>query len=62
MGWMIDRCDVVLALVAGYVAVMTLVRLMARRRDQDIAEVQKQLDSLRDPNKKKPRSKNRDAA
>jgi uncharacterized membrane-anchored protein YhcB (DUF1043 family) len=62
MGWMIDRWDVVLALVAGYVAVMTLVRLMARRRDQDIAEVQKQLDSLRDPNKKKPRSRNRDAA
>jgi hypothetical protein len=62
MGWMIDRCDVVLALVAGYVAVMTLVRLMARRRDQDIAEVQKQLDSLRDPNKKKPKSRNRDAA
>jgi hypothetical protein len=62
MGWMIDRCDVVLALVAGYVAVMTLVRLMARRRDQDIAEVQKQLDSLRDPNKEKPKSRNRDAA
>jgi hypothetical protein len=56
MGW-IDRWDVVLALGAGYVAVMTLVRLMARRRDQDVAEVERQMDSLRKQSKNK-----RDAA
>src|SRR5919108_655197 len=37
MAWM-DRWDIVLALVAGYVAVVTLVRLMARRRDQADAD------------------------
>ena len=61
MGW-IDRWDVVLALVAGYVAVMTLVRLMARRRDQDVAEVELQMDSLRKQSKNKRGSTNRDAA
>jgi hypothetical protein len=57
-----DRWDIVLALVAGYVAVMALVRLMARRRDQDVAEVQRQLDSLRGDDNKNPRLKSRDAA
>jgi hypothetical protein len=57
-----DRWDIVLALVAGYVAVMTLVRLMARRRDQDVAEVEKQMESLRDQGNTRPRSKSRDAA
>lgn len=61
MAWM-DRWDIVLALVAGYVAVMTLVRLMARRRDQDVAEVQRQLDSLRGDDNKNSRLKSRDAA
>ena len=61
MGW-IDRWDVVLALGAGYVAVMTLVRLMARRRDQDVAEVERQMDSLRKQSKNKRGSTNRDAA
>jgi hypothetical protein len=61
MAWM-DRWDIVLALVAGYVAVMTLVRLMARRRDQDVAEVEKQMESLGDQGNTRSRSKSRDAA
>lgn len=61
MAWM-DHWDVVLALVAGYVAVMTLVRMMARRRDQDVAEVQRQLDSLRSEDDRTSRYKSRDAA
>jgi uncharacterized membrane-anchored protein YhcB (DUF1043 family) len=62
MGWMVDRWDIVLALVAGYVAVMTLVRLMARRRDQDVAEVEQQLSSLRKQPRNSRGGKNRDAA
>ncbi len=46
MGW-IDRWDIVLALVAAYVAVMALVRLMARRRNQDVADVERQMESIR---------------
>ncbi len=62
MGW-IDRWDIVLLLVAAYVAVMTIVRLMARRRDQDVAEVERQMESLRKQSKNKRRgSKSRDAA
>ena len=61
MGW-IDRWDIVLALVAGYVGVMSLVRLMARRRDQDVAEVERQLNSLRKQSKNPRVTKNRDAA
>ena len=61
MGW-IDRWDIVFALVAGYVGVMSLVRLMARRRDQDVAEVERQLSSLRKQSKNQRVTKNRDAA
>lgn len=62
MGW-IDRWDIALLLVAGYVAVMTLVRLMARRRDQNIAEVEKQMESLRNQSQHRKRGgKSRDAA
>jgi hypothetical protein len=57
-----DRWDIVLALVAGYVAVMALVRMMARRRDQDVAEVQRQLDSLRGDDNRNSRLNSRDAA
>ena len=52
MGW-IDRWDIVLALVAAYVAVMAMVRLMARRRDQDVADVERQMESLRKQSKNK---------
>ena len=61
MGW-IDRWDLVFALVAGYVAVMALVRLMVRRRDQDISEVERQLSTLRKQSKNQRGSKSRDAA
>ena len=62
MGW-IDRWDIVLLLVAAYVAVMTMVRLMARRRDQDVADVERQMESIRKQSKNKRRgSKSRDAA
>ena len=61
MGW-IDRWDIALLLIAGYVAVMTLVRLMARRRDENVAEVEKQMESLRKQTKNRRGSKGRDAA
>jgi len=63
MGW-IDRWDIALLLIAGYVAVITLVRLMARRRDQNVAEVEKQMAALREQqeDKRKRSAKNRDAA
>ena len=40
-----DRWDVVLLAVVGYVAVMALVRLMAKRRDQVFDELQKQVEA-----------------
>ena len=63
MGW-IDRWDIALLLVAGYVSVMTLVRLMARRRDQNVAEVEKQFAVLREREEERKRlaAKNREAA
>jgi len=61
MGW-IDRWDIVLALVAAYVAVMAIVRLMARRRDQDVADVERQMESIRKQSKNKRASKGRGAA
>ena len=38
-----DRWDVIIILVAGYVAVVSLVRLMTKRRDELIDEVHEQL-------------------
>jgi hypothetical protein len=62
MGW-IDRWDIALMFVAAYVAVMAMVRLMARRRDQDVADVERQIESLRKKSKSKHGgSKGRDAA
>ena len=62
MGW-IDRWDVVLMLATVYVAVITLVRLMARRRDQVVADVERQLESHRKHHKhRRGGSKGRDAA
>jgi hypothetical protein len=46
MDWM-SRTDVILLGIAAYVAVMTLVRLMKRRRDQLVADVQRQVDAQR---------------
>jgi len=57
MGW-IYRWDIALMLVAGYVAVMTLVRLMSRRRDQNVAQIEMQMDALRNPaQSRSPKSK-----
>jgi hypothetical protein len=42
-----SRSDMILLGVAAYIAVMTLVRLMKRRRDALVAEVQKQVEAHR---------------
>jgi len=52
MEWL-DRWDVALMLVAVYVSVMTLVRMMVRRRDQLVADVRQQLESHRKHHKKR---------
>jgi hypothetical protein len=60
-----DRWDVFIILAAGYVAVMTLVRLMARRRNQVLEQVREQIEAQRPKKKKKaeePDNKNRGAA
>lgn len=46
MDWL-GRWDVALLLVAAYLAVMTLVRMMIRRRDQVVADVRQQVESHR---------------
>jgi hypothetical protein len=38
-----DRWDVVIILGAGYVAIMSLVRLMARRRNQSVEQIRGQI-------------------
>ena len=38
-----DRWDVILMVIAGFVAISALVRLMAHRRSQLIEQVRKQL-------------------
>jgi hypothetical protein len=63
MQWL-TRTDIVLLAIAAYVAVTTLVRLMQRRHDQLVSDVQQQVDARR----KKPKrphegdQQNRDAA
>jgi hypothetical protein len=61
MEWL-DRWDVALMLVAVYVSVMTLVRMMVRRRDQLVADVRQQLESHRKHHKKRHSGSHRDAA
>jgi hypothetical protein len=62
MEWM-TRSDVILLAVAAYVAVMTLVRLMKRRHDQVVADVQRQVDARRRGHKQPDRGQeNRGAA
>lgn len=46
MAWM-TRADLILLGIAAYVAVMALVRLMKQRRDELVADVQRQLDARR---------------
>jgi hypothetical protein len=60
MEWL-SRTDVVLLLIATYVAVITLVRLMKRRQDEVVADVQRQVEAHRRNQKNQPK-KSRDAA
>jgi hypothetical protein len=46
MEWL-TRSDIVLLAVAAYVAIMTLVRMMKRRHDELVADLQKQISSHR---------------
>jgi hypothetical protein len=48
-----DRWDVIIILAAGYVAVTTLVRLMARRRNQTLEQIQGQISEQQGKKKKK---------
>jgi hypothetical protein len=52
MGWM-TRSDIVLLGIAAYIAVTVLVRLMQRRRDELVADVQRQVDAHRHSGKKR---------
>ena len=52
MDWM-SRSDVLLFGFAAYVAVMTLVRLMQRRREQLVADIERQIDARRKHAKKR---------
>ena len=55
MEWL-SRTDVVLLLIAAYVAVITLIRLMKRRHDEDVADVQRQVDAHRRDKKNHPKN------
>jgi hypothetical protein len=61
MEWM-TRADVFLLAVAAYVAVMALVRLMQRRRDQLVADVQRQVEAHRKRPKRSQDDQTRGAA
>jgi hypothetical protein len=54
-----DRWDILMVCVAGYVAIMALVRLMTGRRNQLINQVREQ---MADMQKKKKKSKKKEAA
>jgi hypothetical protein len=58
MEWL-SRAEIGLLLIAGYVAVMTLVRMMQRRHDALVADVKRQVDAHRQHPKrpKAPESK-----
>ena len=57
MAWLTDRWDVALLLIAVYVAVMTLVRMMARRRDEVVADVERQIETHKKQAKAAPPAK-----
>ncbi len=53
-----DRWDVIIILVAGYVAVMSLVRLMSSRHNQMLVQIREQLTKqLRKKKKTKKKKK-----
>ena len=60
MQWL-TRSDMILLLIAAYVAVITLVRLMKRRHDEVVSDVHRQVDAHR-RDKKRHSDKTRDAA
>ncbi len=60
MAWL-SRTDIFLLLVAAYIAVTTLVRLMKRRRDVVVADLQRQIETLH-LNNKREQSSNHKAA
>lgn len=62
-GWnQFDRWSIALAFIASYFAVMTIVRLMTKRRDQNVADLERQMTTLRKQTKNKRSVKGRDAA
>jgi hypothetical protein len=59
----LDRWNTAIALVAAYFAVMAIVRLMTKRRDLNVTELERQIATLRkQPKPKRPAPKTRDAA
>jgi len=61
MEWM-TRSDIVLLAIASYVAVMALVRLMRRRRDELVADVQRQVQQRRKKRRSDDSVESKDAA
>jgi hypothetical protein len=57
-----DRWDVLIVAVAAYVAVMTLVRLMASRRNELVGQVRQQVADLQKQKKKTAKQAKKDAA
>jgi hypothetical protein len=60
MQWL-TRSDIIVLTIAAYVAVMSLVRLMKRRRDELVVDVQRQVDAHR-RDKKRQQADEREAA
>jgi hypothetical protein len=59
MEWM-TRTDLMLLAVAAYVAIMVLVRLMKRRHDELVADVQRQISAHRRTQKRHIENNNED--
>lgn len=57
-----DRWDVLIILAAGYVAIMSLVRMMAGRRNQVVDHVREEIANQRSKAKKKPKQRKDPAA
>ncbi len=55
-----DRWDVIIILVAGYVAVMTLVRLMSSRHNQMLVQIREQLTEQLRKKKKEEKEKKKE--
>jgi hypothetical protein len=57
-----DRWDVLILAVAAYVAIMTLTRLMARRRNELVGQVRQQIADMQQQKKKAAKQVKKDAA